>query len=52
MGATLSFNRLHSILVSIVTQLPDRRTRPNAVYEIADAALGAPSSVTRLSLTL
>jgi hypothetical protein len=28
-------------LVATVTQLPDHRTRPNRIYEIADAALGA-----------
>ena len=41
MVATLSFDRLCSILVATVTHLPDYRTRPNTVYEIADAALGA-----------
>jgi len=41
MAATLSFDRLRSILVATVTRLPDRRTRPNRIYEIADAALGA-----------
>ena len=41
MAATLSFDRLRSILVATVTQLPDQRTRPNRIYEIADAALGA-----------
>lgn len=41
MASTLSFDRLRSILVATVTHLPDYRTRPNTVYEIADAALGA-----------
>jgi hypothetical protein len=41
MAATLCFDRLRSILVGTVTHLPDQRTRPNRVYEIADAALGA-----------
>ena len=41
MAATLSFDRLRSIVVATVTHLPDYRTRPNTVYEIADAALGA-----------
>ena len=41
MAATLSFDRLRSILVATVTHLPDYRPRPNTVYEIADAALGA-----------
>jgi hypothetical protein len=41
MAPTLSFDCLRSILVATVTQLPDYRTRPNTVYEIADAALGA-----------
>jgi hypothetical protein len=41
MAPTLSFDRLRSILVATVTQLPDYRTRPNTIYEIADAALGA-----------
>jgi hypothetical protein len=41
MAATLSFDRLRSILVATVTQLPDQRTRPNTIYEMADAALGA-----------
>jgi hypothetical protein len=41
MGQTLSFDRLRSILVATVTQLPDQRTRPNTKYEMADAALGA-----------
>ena len=41
MAPTLSFDRLRSILVATVTQLPDYRTRPNTVYELADAALGA-----------
>lgn len=37
----LDFDRLRSILVGTVTQLPDRRTRSNTKYEMADAALGA-----------
>ena len=41
MSQTLSFDRLRSILVATVTQLPDQRTRPNTKYEMADAALGA-----------
>ena len=41
MAAMLSFDRLRSILVATVTHLPDQRTRPNRIYEIADAALGA-----------
>jgi hypothetical protein len=41
MGQTLSFDRLRSILVATVTQLPDQRTRPNTKYEMADAALAA-----------
>lgn len=41
MAATLSFDRLRSILVATVTHLPDHRTRPNRIYEIADAVLGA-----------
>ena len=41
MATTLSFDRLRSILVATVTQLPDSRTRPNRIYAMADAALGA-----------
>src|SRR5512143_1519857 len=41
MAPKLSFDRLRSILVATVTHLPDRRTRPNTIYEMADAALGA-----------
>jgi len=41
MAPTLGFDRLRSILVATVTHLPDHRTRPNRIYEIADAALGA-----------
>ena len=41
MASTLSFDRLRSILVATVTHLPDVRTRPNRIYEMADAALGA-----------
>ena len=41
MAPTLSFDRLRSILVATVTHLPDRRTRPAPVYEMADVALGA-----------
>jgi hypothetical protein len=41
MAAMLSFDRLRSILVATVTHLPDQRTRPNRIYEMADAALGA-----------
>ena len=32
MAAKLSFDRLRSILVGTVTQLPDYRTRPNTIY--------------------
>ena len=41
MAPTLNFDRLRSILVATVTHLPDQRTRPNRIYEMADAALGA-----------
>ncbi len=41
MAAKLSFDRLRSILVATVTHLPDYRTRPNTLYELSDAALGA-----------
>ena len=41
MVSTLSFDRLRSILVATVTHLPDVRTRPNRIYEMADAILGA-----------
>jgi hypothetical protein len=41
MAAKLSFDRLRSTLVATVTQLPDYRTRPNTIYEVADAALAA-----------
>jgi len=41
MTAPLSFDRLRSMLVATVTHLPDHRTRPNRIYEMADAALGA-----------
>ena len=41
MAPILSFDRLRSILVSTVRQLPDARTQPNRIYEMADAALGA-----------
>jgi hypothetical protein len=41
MAPTLSFNRLRTILVATVTQLPDSRTGPNRVYELANAVLGA-----------
>jgi len=37
----LSFDRLRSILVATVSQLPDYRTRPNTIYDLSDAALGA-----------
>jgi len=40
-AATLSFDRLRSILVATLTQLPEHRTGQNRVYELADAALGA-----------
>jgi len=41
MSKTLHFDRLRSILVAAVTQLPDLRRRPNPKYAMADAALGA-----------
>jgi hypothetical protein len=41
MARTLSFDRLRSILVATVTHLPDSRTGPHRLYELADAALGA-----------
>jgi len=41
MVPTLSFDRLRSILVATVMHLPDTRTRPNRIYDMADAALGA-----------
>ena len=41
MAGTLSFDRLRSILVATVTHLPEHRTGPHRLYEIADAALGA-----------
>jgi hypothetical protein len=41
MSKTLHFDRLRSILVATVTQLPDLRRRPNPQYTMADAALGA-----------
>jgi hypothetical protein len=41
MGQTLSFDRLRSILVATVTQLPDARTGSNTIYDLADVALGA-----------
>jgi hypothetical protein len=41
MAPTLSFDRLRSILVATVTHLPDRRTRAQPIYAMADAALGA-----------
>jgi hypothetical protein len=41
MAPILSFDRLRSILISTVRQLPDPRTQPNRIYEMADAALGA-----------
>lgn len=41
MAAKLSFDRLRSILVATVAHLPDYRTRPNTIYELSDAALGA-----------
>src|SRR5512144_2631996 len=41
MAPTLSFDRLRSILVATVTQLPDARTGRHKKYEMADAALGA-----------
>jgi hypothetical protein len=36
-----SSDRLHSILVATVLYLPGSRKRPNRIYEMADAALGA-----------
>ena len=41
MAPRLSFERLRSILVANVTQLPDPRTGPHRIYEMADVALGA-----------
>jgi hypothetical protein len=41
MAGKLSFDRLRSILVATVMELPDHRKRPNTVYELSDAALGA-----------
>ncbi len=41
MGKTLGFDRLRSILVATVTQLPDQRSRAQTRYTLADAALGA-----------
>lgn len=41
MAGKLSFDRLRSILVAAVLELPDYRTRPNTIYELSDAALGA-----------
>jgi hypothetical protein len=41
MAGKLSFDRLRSILVATVTQLPDYRKRHNTIYELSDAALGA-----------
>lgn len=41
MAPTLSFDTLRSILVATVTELPDVRTRPNRICEMADAVLGA-----------
>ena len=41
MTSTLNFDRLRSILIATAAHLPDRRTRPNRIYEMADAVLGA-----------
>jgi hypothetical protein len=41
MAGKLSFERLRAIMVATVTQLPDYWTRPNTIYELSDAALGA-----------
>ena len=41
MVSTLNFDRLRSILIATAAHLPDRRTRPNRIYAIADAVLGA-----------
>ena len=41
MAPTLNFDRLRSILIATAAHLPDRRTRPNRIYEMADAVLGA-----------
>lgn len=41
MAATLSYDRLRSILIATAANLPDHRTRPNRKYEMADAFLGA-----------
>jgi hypothetical protein len=48
MGQTLSFERLRTILVATVTQLPDARTGPNITYELADSPWGRlPCSLIR-----
>ena len=41
MAATLTFDDLRTILIATVKDLPDQRTRPNRIYDMADAALGA-----------
>lgn len=41
MAIVLTFDRLRSILVATVRGLPDVRTRPNTIFEMADAALAA-----------
>jgi hypothetical protein len=41
MASELSFDRLRSILVATVSELPDYRKRANTVYEVSEAALGA-----------
>ncbi len=41
MAPTLSFDRLRSILVAAVRELPDVRTGPHKVYDLADVALAA-----------
>ena len=40
MAATLSYDRLRSIVIATAANLPDHRTRPSRKYEIADACLG------------
>ena len=41
MAATLSYDRLRSILIVTAANLPDHRTRPNREYAMADACWGA-----------
>jgi hypothetical protein len=41
MSPMLSFDRLRSILIATVSQIPDHRSGANVVYELADAVMGA-----------